>query len=133
MKKNYLVVRTRSAVTRLEREEIVYVLKDERRLIVVTQEKEYVYNATMEAVEEVADSSYYRPLDRCYVNLSHLKSVDTERRRLIFMNDDELFLGRDACAKMKKIFYSYLIHNGLDGGELGDEPEIAAEEESAYK
>ena len=47
MKKNYLVVRTRSAVTRLEREEIVYVLKDERRLIVVTQEKDYVYNATM--------------------------------------------------------------------------------------
>ena len=126
MKKRYLIVKNQKAVTRVDADEIMYVLRDGRRLIVATEEREYVYYDKMKSVEGISNYGFYQPLDRCIINMKHLKSVEVVRRRLVFRNGDELFLGRDACSRMKSVFNEYLIKN------QSDDVLFAAEEEEGY-
>lgn len=126
--KGYLAVKNKHQVTRVSVEEVMYILRDGRRLIVTTEEKEYVYYERIEAIKSRLSESFYRPLDRCIVNMDYLKSVDVLKRRMIFRNGDELFLGRDACSKTKAAFYSYLLKGNNESCGI-----TAAEEEGKYK
>ncbi|MBO4235496.1 MAG: LytTR family transcriptional regulator DNA-binding domain-containing protein [Firmicutes bacterium] len=136
MEKKYLVVKNRKRVARVEADEIMYVLRDGRRLIVATMEGEYIYYDKMRSVECISGSEFYRLLDRCIVNMNYLKSVEVARRRLRFQNGDELFFGRDACSRMKVVFRDYLIKNQRELTDaFGSEEDacFAAEEEKGYK
>lgn len=126
--KGYLAVKNKRQVSRVSVEEIMYILRDGRRLIVTTEEKEYVYYEKIDAIQGLLSESFYRPLDRCIVNMDYLKSVDVIKRRMIFRNGDELFLGRDACSKTKAAFYTYLLKGNEEFGEFS-----AAESEGKYR
>ena len=133
MQKGYVVVKSHKHVTRVEVSEIMYVLRDGRRLILATQSQEYIFYGNMDSVEGVVGKDCCRILARCIVNMAYLKSVDVERRRVIFKNGEELFLGRNACNRLKMIFYRYLLTNNLDEEAYIVGGEDVAEEEGFYK
>ena len=128
VEEKFLVVKNQKRVTRVDAFEIMYVLKDGRRLIVVTESEEYVYYDKMSSVMRMEAEGFYMPLQRCIVNLNHLKSVEVPRKRLIFRNGEELFLGRDACCQVKKVFNRYLLDKIIDV-----ETDFAAEDDAEYR
>lgn len=126
--RNYLAVKNNREVSKVPFDEIMYILRDGRRLIVVTPEREYIYYEKIQKAREEADLSFYRVTDGCLVNLLYVKSVDTKRRRVAFLNGDELSIGRDNIAKLKRAFYAYLIEGSRDD----DMDYMVAEEEVDY-
>ena len=125
MQKTYLVVEFERTVARVDAEDIYYILRDGERIIVATGEKEYVYYESMKEAEKIMGPEFFQPRDRCIVNMEHLRHVDAKKRRLIFKNGDEVFLGRDACCKLKKAFKKYALDNNEDLN-------YAAEDENTY-
>ena len=111
MGKRFLIVKFGRTVARVDAEDIMYILRDGERLIVTTEDREYVYYEKMEEARKIMDDSFFQPRDRCIVNLEHLRRVDVEQRRLVFDNGDEFYMGRDACAKLKKVFEEYLVEH----------------------
>ena len=127
MKKS-LVVKNRKVVVEVDPQDIIYILRDGRRLIVAAQDGEYVYSQKIDKAAEVCVENFYRPVERCLVNLTHLKGVDVVTHYLTFKNGDAIPLGKHACSRTKKAFEKYLIDNADD-----PEAELAAEEENEYK
>lgn len=113
MNQKYLVVKNRFNVSKVEVKDIMYILRDGRKLIVVTEDNEYVYYSKMKNIEPIVGDSLFRLLDRCFINLNYLKTVNLLNRRCIFVNGDELFWGRDSISKLRKAFDKYLFENGL--------------------
>jgi len=113
MKKRCLVAESGGMLARVDAEDIMYILRDGGRIIVVTEEKEYIYYESMKKAEEIMGDGFFKPRDRCIINMEYLRRVDVNRRQIVFKDGEEVYLGRDACYKLKKVFKRYITENIL--------------------
>ena len=121
--KKYLIAEFGGMLARVDAEEIMYILRDGGRIIVATEGKEYIYYESMKEAQEIMGPSFYQPRDRCIVNMEYLRRIEVKRCQLVFKDGEEVFLGRDACYALKKVFKKYIIENIL----------YVAEDETPYE
>lgn len=106
MNGNFITVRNNKRVSKVYVDEIIYIIRDRRRIKIVTDVEEYVFYEKMENITYLLSDNFFSSLKGCYVNLSKIK--DMMDNRISFENGQELYLGNHSFIRTKQKYYIFL-------------------------
>lgn len=86
--------------------DVVMVMKDKRKLHIVTDKKEYDFYERMEHVEPLLDSRFFCCLKGCYINFEKVASM--AEQTIYFDNGSTFGLGRQNFIKTRQRYKLYL-------------------------
>ena len=86
--------------------DVVMVMKDKRKLRIVTDEKVYDFYERIEHVEPLLDSRFFCCLKGCYINLE--KVISMTDQTIYFDNGFTFGLGRQNFIKTRQRYKLYL-------------------------
>lgn len=109
-KKNYYTIQTQVRFAKVDCEEILYIYKDGKNVVFVTQEGSYKERKTLEKVVEDINLSEIIFIERGYaVNILHIKEI---RNNVILMdNGEELYISRMNVKRVKQEVNEYWRKN----------------------
>ena len=102
----YLIVKTGNGVRKIYLEDIYYILRRGRKIVVYGEEGEIVFNETMKAVSAFLDRRFFKVMESCYVNLDRIKNAIDGK--VVFDDHSYLALSREPYVKTKQRFFCYL-------------------------
>ncbi len=108
MKEGYIVVRNNKQIAKVMLEEILYVLRDKRRVL-MTAEEDFVFYERMNTVVKHLDERFAGILESCYINMDRVRSIRNEG--VVFDDGRTLFLSRESVVKAKRLFFDYIKYD----------------------
>ncbi len=108
MKEGYIVVRTNKQIAKVMLEEILYVLRDKRRLLMIAGE-EFVFYERMNTVVKHLDERFAGILESCYINMDRVRSINNDG--VVFDDGRILLLSRESVVKAKKLFFDHIRYD----------------------
>lgn len=103
---NYIAVKNNRVVTKVYVNEIEYVLRDKRKLIISTDEGTYTFYEKIGNIAPLLDESFFPSLQGCYINLYKVKKM--EDNQVIFDSGNSLYLGNHSFIRTKQKYYLHL-------------------------
>lgn len=103
--RDFILVSTRWESTIVYLEEILYIERRLRKILVFTLNEEYEFYDDMEDIIPKLGENYFSLTSGVYVNLDYVKSV--KDRRLIFDGGMELFLSQRSFIGLKRRHNAY--------------------------
>ncbi len=86
IKNDKLSIKCNRRYEQIEFNSILFATYDNRKLKIVTKDKEYETNLTLKELKEKLKGNFIYTHRSCVVNLSNVKSFDTNNRKIIFIN-----------------------------------------------
>ena len=102
----YIPVVTASSVRKILLGDILYIMKKNRKIQIVTQTDTYEYYEKMENVLEILDRRFYACLQGCIVNLDAVERV--ENQTVYFAQGHRISMGRDSYIRTKQYYTAYI-------------------------
>ena len=104
----YLIIENGKNVAKVNLKDIMYIERYLRKLRVVTAKEVYEYYEHLEKVLPILTSNFYPCLQGCYVNFDWVNAM--REQRIIFENEQCIYLGRANFVKTRQAFKKYLIN-----------------------
>ena len=108
--KECLLIRNWHRIRRVEVEDILYIMRNNRKLMVATNHDKWTYYEKIHNVVPLLNKDFYGALTGLYINLS--KVVAMEDNTIVFENGESVSLGNKNFNKTKKYYIEYL-NNGI--------------------
>jgi hypothetical protein len=108
----YLPVVNRSLSILIPLEEIVYIERKGRVVVVVALDQEYRYYERMDAVLAHLDGHFYQCLRGTVVNLRNIRKINEQH--VEFVSGVELALSYKPYCRLKQVYSNYIL-NGRKG------------------
>ena len=105
--KPFLIITTKQAIYKVNIEEIVYIERFERKLLISTDKESFEYYEKIENVEPLLNEDFYKCHARFIVNLKKVTGVRDQT--IFFSNDEMVYVGRNNFVKIKKAYYAFLV------------------------
>ncbi len=113
MAEKYLSIIGGHINARVRLSDVVLIERQNRKLHVVTEDRNFDYYEKIENVEPILDGRFYPCLKGCYINMEHVCAM--AEQSIYFDNGTHYELGRDNFIKAKRNYKHYLRQNaGLD-------------------
>lgn len=103
---NYIPIISGREAAKVKVSDVVMVMRDKRKLHIVTDDKEYDFYERIESIEYLLDSRFYCCLKGCYINLEKVTSMSNQT--IYFDNGKEFSLGRQNFIRAKQRYKLYL-------------------------
>ena len=102
----YVPLVTTNCVRKILLDEIVYIMKKTRKLMIVTDTEIYEYYGKLEQVSRVLDRRFFACLRGCIINLD--KVLRMEEQVIYMTNGEPISVGRDSFIRAKQYYTAYL-------------------------
>ncbi len=102
----YVPLVTKQCVRKILPDEIVYIMKKARKIMLVTDKEVYEYYGKLEPVSQVLDRRFFACLRGCIINLD--KVLRMEDQRIYMTNGEPILMGRDNFIRAKQYYTAYL-------------------------
>lgn len=102
----YIPLVTTNCVRKILLDEIVYIMKKNRKIMIVTDSEIYEYYGQLEQVSRVLDRRFYACLRGCIINLD--KVLRMEEQHIYMSNGAPVSMGRDNFVRAKQYYTAYL-------------------------
>lgn len=106
MAEQYINIISGKENARVKVSDVVLIERTRRKLLVVTENREYNYYEKLENVESLLDSRFYPCLKGCYINLEHVSQMSEQC--IYFDNGYSYNLGRANYSKAKQKYKGFL-------------------------
>lgn len=115
MAEKYVPIETKKLTGRVALDEILYVEKDLRRTILVTEQERITLYCAMEFIREHTDNRFL-DCHRSYLfNMDKIKQMADQT--VLLENGDSISLGRDSFRTGRKVYRNYLCRKQDDETE----------------
>lgn len=102
----YIPLVTKHCVRKILLDEIVYIMKKTRKIMIVTDTEIYEYYGKLEQVSQVLDRRFFACLNSCIINLDKVMRMENQ---IIYMtNGEPVPMGRDRFIRAKQYYTAYL-------------------------
>ena len=103
---NYVPLVTKNCVRKILLDEIVYVMKKKRKIIIVTDDEIYEYYGKMDEISHILDRRFFACRQGCIINLD--KVLRVENQLIYVANGEPVPVGRDNFIRTKQYYAAYL-------------------------
>jgi len=103
---SYLPLIMRGTVTKVPVREIIYIMKVNRKVRIVTEGAQYEYYERIENMMQYLDGRFYACLKGTIINLDKVEKMEAQTIRL--QNGEVLVLGRDNFIRAKQRYAAWL-------------------------
>lgn len=107
MKKSYLIIKNRNLVKKIYPDEIFYIMRDGRKLLISSRLGKYSYYEKIENVSPLLGGDFFMLLKGVYINFKYVNEI--KENKVFFENGETLYLGNNGFIRAKRKFYGYLI------------------------
>lgn len=97
---------TKNCVKRIFLDDIIYIMKKQRKIRIITQTEAYEYYEKLEHIEGMLDKRFYACLQHFVINMDYVERM--ENQTVYFQNGDCLPMGRDNYIKTRQYYSAYL-------------------------
>ena len=106
MMEKYIPLITANCVRKILLSEIVYIMKQNRKIQIATESTVYEYYEKMERVVELLDKRFFACLRTCRINLDKIEKL--ENQTVFLAGGYRISLGRDNYVRTKQYYKAYL-------------------------
>lgn len=107
MAEKYLSIIGGRINARIRLSDVVLIERQNRKLHVVTEDRNFDYYEKIENVEPILDGRFYPCLKGCYINMERVSAM--AEQSIYFDNGTHYELGRDNFIKAKQSYKHYLL------------------------
>ncbi len=92
--KKSLILESGSVLYRIEYDDIIYIVKEtiERKSIIKTPYTEYKVSQNISSIMKKLDSRFFQSHRSCIVNRDYIKHIDFKDGKIVFKNDEYIYL-----------------------------------------
>ncbi len=106
MEERYIPLITKSYIRKIFLGDIVYIMKKQRKIQIVTEQEQFEYYEKMEPLLPYLDGRFYCCLRNIVINMDKVERM--ENQTIYFMNGERIWLGRDNYVRSKQMYSAYL-------------------------
>lgn len=100
MKKSYLIIKNRNLVKKIYPDEIFYIMRDGRKLLISSRLGKYSYYEKIENVSPLLGGDFFMLLKGVYINFKYVNEI--KENKVFFENGETLYLGNNGFIRAKK-------------------------------
>ena len=102
----YIPVITKNRVVKIYLQDIVYIMKKQRKIVIVAEKEQFAYYGRMEIIKCHVDQRFFFCLQNFVINLDKVDRM--EDQTIYFVNGETFWLGRDNYVRAKQYYTAYL-------------------------
>jgi len=106
VEERYIPLITKSCIRKIFLADIVYIMKKQRKILIVTDAEQFEFYENLEPFLPYLDTRFYCCLRHAAINLDKVERM--ENQTIYFENGAWIWLGRDNYIKAKQRYTAYL-------------------------
>ena len=107
--REYIVVKTQQSVSKVYIDDIIYIMRNGRKLNLITTSRNYGFYSKIEDLHFLHEQPFYFVRKGLCINLE--RTVNMEGSCIEFEDGTCVYTGRDSFIKARQRFYRYLLEN----------------------